>query len=183
MSAAPGTDTTDRLAAGLREAFAHYPTGIAVTTTNHPDGTPHGLTVSSLVSHSIAPPTVSFNVAIGSRSHRLLRANDHLAVNLLAAGQEALARRFASNVDDRFADVPWHRGPHQVPVLHGALAVLTCRRAATFNHGDHTIILGELVDASVHDRRPLVYHRRDYRVLGTHATSRTVRRSSTPPQA
>lgn len=158
--------TLEDVADGAREAFARFPTGVAVVTASADDGSPQGLTVASVVSHSMDPPTVSFNVGTTSWTGRVVRAADHLAVHLLAVGQEPLGRRFAARVSDRFAGLDWKPGDHDVPVLAGAQAVLTCRRAAVFEHGDHAIVLGTVIDIQVDDRAPLVYHDRRYRGLG-----------------
>lgn len=62
-------------------------------------------------------------------------------------------RRFA-------APTRWHIGPHGVPIVDGALAVLVCRVAERVTAGDHTIVLAEPVDGEYTDRdsAPLVYH-------------------------
>ena len=40
----------------FRDACAQFATGVAVATVTAPDGSPHGLTVSSFISVSIHPP-------------------------------------------------------------------------------------------------------------------------------
>ena len=63
-------------------------------------------------------------------------------MNILEASQESLSRRFAAKHLDRFDGVGYHTSPGGQPVLEGALAWIECAPHATFEAGDHTIIVG-----------------------------------------
>ena len=88
---------------------------------------------------------------------------DHFAVNILAAGQEHLARRFAARTAGRFAGQWWvlvHRG---MPVLHDRLGVSYCRRVRQIDGGDHLIIIGHLEEyEATEGRSPLVFFGRRF---------------------
>jgi len=60
---------------------------------------------------------------------------------VLAAGQQALARRFASKENTKFAEVP-HSVHDGIPVIDGTLAWVGCELDQLVPAGDHTIGIG-----------------------------------------
>jgi flavin reductase (DIM6/NTAB) family NADH-FMN oxidoreductase RutF len=84
----------------------------------------------------------------------------HVAVHLLADGQQQLARTFATSGIDRFADpAAWRPGPYDVPILDGTLAWLLCRVIDRVIAGDHAFVLAEPVLARQGGAgTPLLYH-------------------------
>ena len=55
--------------------------------------------------------------------------------------------------------------PRGLILLDGALAHLECERVATYEAGDHTILVGRVVAGAVTDGRPLCYFRGGYASL------------------
>jgi flavin reductase (DIM6/NTAB) family NADH-FMN oxidoreductase RutF len=51
-------------------------------------------------------------------------------------------------------------------VLDGCLAWLECRTWATYDGGDHTIVVGEVLEMGAVDGEPLLYFCSGYRALG-----------------
>lgn len=149
----------------FRQLCGRFATGVVVVTTAAEDGSPIGMTANSLASVSLEPPLVSVNVDHGAdlRVH-LLRA-EHYAINILASDQEAVSRRFAGDRLVRF-DGGYRRGDHGVPLLDGTIAWIGCERHATFEAGDHTIVVGLVTGGAVGDGRPLLYYRGGYYDLG-----------------
>jgi flavin reductase (DIM6/NTAB) family NADH-FMN oxidoreductase RutF len=92
-------------------------------------------------------------------------------VSVLAVGQEELSRRFAVRgrlLEDQFSDVPHTPGPRTgAAIVDGALSALECRTLSTVDAGDHTVVLGEVLDVSVpHPQAaPLLYYEGRYRGL------------------
>jgi flavin reductase (DIM6/NTAB) family NADH-FMN oxidoreductase RutF len=154
-------DTNDHNA--LRAALGHYATGVAVVTTQAADGQPVGMTINSFSSLSLDPPLILWCLRRNSTRRHAFTVADYFAVNVLAAGQEQLARRFATSADDRFADLAWPPGPSNLPLIPGRLGTFICRRADIFNGGDHLIITGQLEEYSVVTARlPLLFYRGCY---------------------
>jgi flavin reductase (DIM6/NTAB) family NADH-FMN oxidoreductase RutF len=60
---------------------------------------------------------------------------------VLCAGQEALARRFATPCVDRFAGLPRSIGPNGVPLLENGVARFVCAPHAQHEAGDHVIFV------------------------------------------
>ena len=94
------------------------------------------------------------------------RRDRSFAVNILSDHQEALSRRFAGPVDDRFADLPMEHGALGNPILDNVLAWLECRVVARHPAGDHVIVIGEVDSGAARHGRPLLYYRGGYAQIG-----------------
>jgi flavin reductase (DIM6/NTAB) family NADH-FMN oxidoreductase RutF len=145
----------------FRRAAGQFATGIAVVTTTV-DGCAHGMTANSFTSVSLNPTLILVCVDNRARTRDYVEAASAFAVNILAEEQEALSVYFAgprNEFPDELAEVPYHPGATGSPIIEGAAAHLDCRLVASYPGGDHTIYVGEVVDAnSVQGRPPLVYH-------------------------
>jgi 3-hydroxy-9,10-secoandrosta-1,3,5(10)-triene-9,17-dione monooxygenase reductase component len=88
-------------------------------------------------------------------------------VNILRAGDEELARVFASKrvAREKFEAVT-HRVAHGVPVLDDALAWLACDLEQLHTAGDHTIGIGRVthIDADT-TGEPLLFYRGRFAAL------------------
>ena len=80
-------------------------------------------------------------------------------MHLLRADEEPIARVFAGKGDDKFGGLDW-RWDGDVPELAGTIAYLRCRRSASFERYDHSILIGDLEGGRVADGEPLLYARR-----------------------
>jgi len=149
----------------FRRACGRFATGVTVATVLDTHGRPHGLTVNSFASVSLAPPMVLLSIGRNVSVMDAFRAAEFLGINMLAAGQRDLAERFARKNQDRFAGTPWHRGKTGVPLLAGVLATLECAVQQRIRGGDHEILLGEVLHTHVADGSPLVFYASGYREL------------------
>jgi flavin reductase (DIM6/NTAB) family NADH-FMN oxidoreductase RutF len=162
-------NTSSASADALRAALSEFATGVTIVTTAQADGTPVGLTVNSFNAVSLTPPLVLWSLDKSSRTIDAFTANDCFAVHILAADQEALAMRFASRDQDRFAGVDTTVGMGGVPLIPGALACLQCRVHQQVEAGDHIIFIGlvstvtRVVNATIVPA--LGYHRRRFLTL------------------
>jgi flavin reductase (DIM6/NTAB) family NADH-FMN oxidoreductase RutF len=149
----------------FRRACGLFATGIAVVTTRAADGAPHGLTINSFSSLSLAPPLVM--VAIDHRCAVLgwFESNGYYAVNILRENQQSLSVQFAQIPEGRFTGVEWKAGHTGSPVLDGVLAVLECRVVNVVDTGDHRVLIGEAVSVEIGEGRPLVFFGSDYAKL------------------
>jgi flavin reductase (DIM6/NTAB) family NADH-FMN oxidoreductase RutF len=149
----------------FRAVLGRFASGITVITAAAADGTPHGMTVSAFSSLSLEPPLILACIANDATMAPLLQQCASFTVNILGSQQEALSRRFAGPLDDRFAGVGYTTGELGNPVLDDVLAWLECRLVARHPAGDHTIMVGQVEHAGVHDGRPLLYYRGGYAQL------------------
>lgn len=146
----------------FRSALGRFASGVTVITTCTPDGTDHGMTASAFCSVSLDPPLILVCVEKVATMHDAIVACSHFAVNVLSQSQEPMARRFAEVDGNRFDGIGFSRGSHSTPLIDDALATLECRRAAVYEGGDHTIVIGEVEAASWRDDKPLLYYRGGY---------------------
>jgi len=150
--------------ATFKRAMSHFASGVTVVTTEH-DGKPYGLTVASFASLSLHPPLVLVCVEKSVKSHDAIAGAEKFGVSILDRSQSEISGRFASKIDDKFTGVDVVRGELDVPLIAGAICTLECRVHAQLPGGDHTIFVGEVVDARTSDGDPLVYYRSAYRDL------------------
>ena len=136
---------------------------MAIVTTLTRSGGPCGLTANAIAAVSLTPPLVLACVERGADTHEALRHAGVFSINILAAGSEAMARRFAGDdAGGKFAGVSFHTEASGAPVLDEALAWVDCRVHADYDGGDHTIFVGEVLGAGTRDGEPLLYHRGRY---------------------
>ena len=148
--------------ARFKLAMSHFASGVTVVTTER-DGTPYGMTVASFASLSLHPPLVLVCIEKAVKTHDAIAAAGAFGVSILAETQADISGRFASKSDDKFAGVRTRRGELGVPLLEGAICTLECRVHDQLPGGDHTIFVGEVVDARTAEAEPLVYYRSAYR--------------------
>lgn len=146
----------------FRAVLGRFASGVTVVTTVDDEGRPHGMTVSAFSSLSLQPPLVLVCIGRDATLAPLLATRERMAVNILAASQQALSQRFASKVPDRFDGVAHRLVDPGVPVLEGALGWLGCRIVARHPAGDHVIYVGEVSAAGVGEGEPLAYFRGAY---------------------
>ena len=150
----------------FRTVMGHFATGVAVVTVDAPGG-PQGMTANAVASLSLDPVLVLVCFDNAARTLPEIRRAGRFGVNVLAAGQEHLARRFASKADSKFAEVP-HSVHDGIPVLDGALAWVGCALDRLVPGGDHTIGIGAVQSAELgpSGTEPLVWFRGGYGALG-----------------
>ena len=149
----------------LRDCLGNFATGVAVITTLGDEGRGVGLTVNSLTSLSLDPPLVLWCLDRQSECTELFATGRHFAVNILAAGQELLARRFSDEAKDRFKDVPILDGAGGPPLIKGAVSILECTVTAVEDGGDHLIIVARV--RRCHDRQgpALIFHKGSFKAI------------------
>ena len=156
----------------LRKVLGHFATGVTVVTTRLASGQPWGFTVNAFTSVSLSPPLVLVCVGHGTESFQVMSQAEYFAVNFLAEDQEELSRVFASRSRGRFEGIPHSEGPHGAPLLDGCLGHVECRTIASHAHGDHAVLIGEVVTAEARGGAPLLFYRGSYaRVEPTAVTS------------
>jgi flavin reductase (DIM6/NTAB) family NADH-FMN oxidoreductase RutF len=161
-----GTLMPDVDSAQFRQLLGRFATGVVIVTTCDPADRPIGMTANSLASVSLEPPLVSLSIDRAAQLHDAILRAPAFAVNVLSAEQEALSRRFAGPHTDRFDGVGYTLNDRGLVLLEGTLAHIECERHADFPGGDHTIVVGRVVGGATYDRRPLLYYRGGYGVLG-----------------
>ncbi|HTW87271.1 MAG TPA: flavin reductase family protein [Candidatus Binataceae bacterium] len=151
----------------LRQVMGHFATGVSIITTLSKDGELVGLTANALTSVSLVPPLLLICVDKKAESYPHFAESNLFTVNVLAADQEDISRRFATSGGNKFEGVSYRKGANGAPILNNILAFMECRIVGSFEGGDHTIYLGEIEEASTGEGEPLLFYRGGYRSLGS----------------
>jgi flavin reductase (DIM6/NTAB) family NADH-FMN oxidoreductase RutF len=101
---------------------------------------------------SFAPPLVVLGAKAGTTSTDMIEKSGLFCVNVLEAGSTKLASEFFKHVENdgnKFGDVEFDLSPNGLPVLKDGIAYFECRVRERVGLGDHTIFVGEVVEAGV----------------------------------
>jgi flavin reductase (DIM6/NTAB) family NADH-FMN oxidoreductase RutF len=146
-----------------RKIMGRFATGVTVVTTAGAGGM-GGLTANAVASLSLDPPLVLVAVDKRAGSYPEIRANGCYAVNILAADQEEISRRFATPGPKDYSGLAWKTVVTGAPVFEGTLGYVDCRLADVLPGGDHDIFVGEIVAGDAgEDGHPLLFFSGKYR--------------------
>ncbi len=148
-----------------RRTCAQFATGITVVTVVDSADRPHGITVNSFSSVSLDPPLVMVSIDLKNAILGHFLASSFFAINILAEDQQNLSLQFSTASAYRFEGVGWHTAASGAPLLNDVLAHLECSMVRSFNAGDHTILIGEVLRAGYREGKPLVYFNSGYQNL------------------
>ena len=160
----------------FRKALGQFATGLTVVTAEREPGLVHGMTANSFTSVSLDPLLILICVDQRAKMLSLLHKKKRFGISVLKQGQEAISEYFAKGEQSADAEqrlsIRYRWTPGGVPVLEGTLLHLTCNVNASHVAGDHTIFVGEVEDAAIHDGEPLLYFRGEYRNIARHNPSK-----------
>ncbi|PWQ99814.1 flavin reductase family protein [Leucothrix pacifica] len=147
----------------FRKALGQFPTGVTIITTVSDTGEHIGMTASSFNSVSMNPPLILWSIDHRAHSLEIFENCEHFAVNILGEQQRDLSNLFASTGADKFKDTDFTEGAGKVPLLPNCVAQLECKTWNTYDGGDHTIIVGEVLSLRHDDSESaLVFYQGDY---------------------
>jgi flavin reductase (DIM6/NTAB) family NADH-FMN oxidoreductase RutF len=147
----------------FRDVMGRFATGVTVVTATAPEG-PVGMTANAVCSLSLDPLLLLVCFDNEARTLPVVRETGRFGVNVLRAGQQDLARLFASKTpeSEKFAGVP-HTVHDGIPVIEDVLAWVGCRLERLIPGGDHTIGIGAVEAAEAGEGAPLLWFRGSYR--------------------
>ncbi len=174
MSIMPSKDTVERAKYGplrgpaepVSEALETLPYGLYIIGSRSEADEPNGMMADWLMQVSFKPRLVACSFENDATTLKNVRATGVFSVNVLPAEGEALAANFAqprdaskikgrseeasAKVHDKLRDVAYSRGAQTgCPVLDEALAWLECRAEQFVPSGDHTLVIGRVLDGTV----------------------------------
>ncbi len=135
-----------------KTALRMIPYGLYVLTGQAVDGRVAASTVNWATQASFEPPLVAVGVKADSGAHEIISAAGTFALNILGKGQQALAFAFFKSLEregDSIGGEAFRVGKSGAPLLENAAAFIECSLIDKLEHGDHSIFLGEVVDAGV----------------------------------
>jgi 3-hydroxy-9,10-secoandrosta-1,3,5(10)-triene-9,17-dione monooxygenase reductase component len=150
----------------FRTALASLPTGVTVVSAGAAGG-PAGATANAVCSLSIEPMLMLACLDRGSRTLLAVQAADRFGISVLHAGQEGIARAFATKapVAEKWEGVAWSERDG-IPAIDDALLWIACDLRDVIAAGDHVIVTGAVTDLASGEGEPLVFHGGGYRPLG-----------------
>jgi flavin reductase (DIM6/NTAB) family NADH-FMN oxidoreductase RutF len=152
----------------LRHAMRRWGSGVTIVS-SLAAGVQHGMTVSSFTSVSLTPPLVLVSLEQATRTYRLVKQSGIFGVCILADHQQEISDRFAGRQTedtDRFEGLETFTLNTGAPFLTGSLACLDCRVVTSFEAGNHTLFIGEVLAVKIGKAaHPLLYFNRSYRRL------------------
>jgi len=135
-----------------KTALRMIPYGLYVLTAEASDGRVSAATVNWVTQASFEPPLVAVGVKVDSHGHELIKETGSFALNVLGKGQQDEAFGFfkpAEREGDKIGGQPCRKGSTGSPILLSAPAFVECRLVGTVEEGDHSVFVGEVVEAGV----------------------------------
>jgi len=148
----------------LRAAFRTHGSGVAIVTSVTAEGEPVGFTATSITSLGATPPLISFNVAQGASFYSVLcRPEAKIAIHTLSAENHDLAVKLSGDREQRFTDVHWVRGPHNLPIFPQVSAVLIGQIRQVVEIERNAVVIADALSAATGESEtPLIYFQRGY---------------------
>ena len=133
--------------ADFRGAMRHLTGGVSVITAGRGKDIT-GMTVTSVTSLSVEPPTLLVSINRDASSFPLIKRHGAFGVNILNADQLDVAERFAGKGGlkgaDRFKGANWVTAVSGVPLLVGALSAFDCEVEEIMERHSHGIVIGRV---------------------------------------
>lgn len=147
--------TPEDLSAAFREAFRHHPSGVAVISADPGEG-PVALTVSSLISISMSPPTVAFSLSSKSSTADAIRRAESLVIHFMRLENMHLAQLCATSGADRFgSSVNWDRLPSGEPYFPDVRIWFLAKPLHELSVEGATLMVAQLTEGRLADSDPL----------------------------
>jgi 3-hydroxy-9,10-secoandrosta-1,3,5(10)-triene-9,17-dione monooxygenase reductase component len=146
----------------LRRVMGHFATGVTVVTTKDGEDAPFGLTANAFASLSLNPPLALICVDKAAQCYSCFEGSKIFAINVLGEEQEDISRRFATKGAQKFNGIPWHKSESGLALLDGAIGHIECKVVHTYDGGDHTIYVGQVLRAKTTGERPLIFFKGKY---------------------
>lgn len=150
---------------GFEKAFRKIFNGVFVITTKKGERA-NGMTAAWVSRASFKPSLLSVSIGKTRYSHDLIKESGVFAVNVLSDKQIAVGKHFgfrSGKKTNKFEDIEYEIRKTGSPILRDTSGYLDCKVVNTCDAGDHTIFIGEVVDAEVYeDNHPLLYKHDDF---------------------
>jgi len=148
----------------FKSLMSRWASGVTVVTCRREAGL-HGMTASSFTSVSLDPPLVLICVDRRNRTHTLIEEQKAFGLHILRRDQEEISNQcagFRGESGNQLPGAPFHTEVTGAPILDDTLAWMDCRLWQTYDGGDHSIFVGEIVAAGTQDGDPLLWYSRGY---------------------
>ena len=132
---------------GWIETLGRMTYGIYVLTSCHQEEI-NGMIASWVSQVSYDPLLIMAAVHPDRYSHRLIEQGGCFALHVIDRQQKQFLSRFKGpDPKAKFSDVQWNPGKTGCPILSDCMAYLECQVKASYRPGNHTLFLGEVLEA------------------------------------
>jgi len=112
----------------------------------------NGMTINFVSQVSMNPKLMGIGVEAEAVTHQLITEGGIFALNTISREDRAIVRKFTKPVEvDAEASTlngfPFHDGLTGAPILDQAVAYVDCEVRQSLDLGNHTLFIGEVVDA------------------------------------
>lgn len=148
----------------LLDALSLWATGVTVLAVREGSAGPiHALTASAFIPVSVDPPLVLTSLGPNASALPYLEPGTEYVISILGDDQKGIASRYADTFPVGASPFP-EEGP---PRIRGSIASLLCEVEEMLPRGDHTLVVGRVLEPESTDAdKALAYFRRGYRTIG-----------------
>ena len=135
-----------------KTALRMIPYGLYVLTAESGDGKVAAATVNWVTQTSFDPPLLALGVKGDSLANSVIKATKVFALNVLGKDQQSMAFTFFKPLEregDSIGGESFHPGSTGSPILDRVPAHIECKLVEVVDQGDHSIFVGQVVDAGV----------------------------------
>lgn len=112
-------------------------------------------TVNWTTQASFKPPLVVVGVKGDSSAHGMVKNSKQFTMSFLGAGQKGQAFAFFKHVEPeggKMGGFAYTTGPNTgCPIISDAPAWVECKVVGFYEHGDHTVVVGEVIEGGLRD--------------------------------
>ncbi len=139
-----------------QDVLARMTYGIYVLTTGK-DANINGMIASWVTQVSHEPPLVLVAVHPNRRTNSLIRESEVFALHILGSHQQDFMARFKGpDPLMKFEGLNWKRGITGCPIIYDCVAMIECKLTETYQPGNHTLFIGEIVNGRVISEEPVL---------------------------
>ena len=132
----------------FRLAMRRYIYSVSIMSNRDSNTNPNAITVSSVTSISMEPPSILICINKSSKIHDSIVSGSKFCINLLTKDQHELSNICSDDQkhDQRFVDQNWNLD--NLPFLENAQANIFCKVDKLSSYHTHTIVIGLVEDAN-----------------------------------
>jgi len=113
----------------------------------------NGMTINFVSQVATEPKMVAVGITKEAVTHQLVEEGRVFVLNFVARDDKAIVRKFVKPVEvdveaKTLNGFPFHEGRTGAPILDQAVAFVECEVRQAVDCGDHTLFIGEVVDAA-----------------------------------
>lgn len=148
----------------FKDCMRQLATGVTVITTTKADGSKEGVTINTFTSLSLDPLLILFSLKKSSFCYETFINSKNFTVNILSEDQSNISNICTKPLGEKWSDIELIKNTStNSPALKNALACLECENYKSYDGGDHSIVIGKVLNSFYfEDKKPLMYFRGEY---------------------